>query len=96
MELLLEKQELLNLGENLRGVRIDCRSGRCWLTQAGDSRDHILRPGGSFTVGSNSHLIVTATEACRLMLRAPQEADRQSYPGKSLFRRLKSCPANGF
>jgi len=95
MELLLAKQELLNLGMNLRGVRIDCRSGRCWLTQAGDSRDHILRTGSSFTVTSNSHLIVTATEPCRLMLSTPQGASRQAHPGKSLFRFLSSCPVNG-
>jgi len=29
MELLLNKQELLDLGENLRGVSIVCREGRC-------------------------------------------------------------------
>ena len=68
MELLLEKQELLDLGENLHGVRIVCREGRCWITQTGDSRDHLLGTGGSFNVYSKGHLIITATETCRLML----------------------------
>jgi hypothetical protein len=68
MELLLGKQELLDLGEDLQGVSIICRQGRCWITQAGDSRDHILGVGSRFTVNTSGQLIITATESCRLML----------------------------
>lgn len=73
MELLLNKQELLNLGANLSGVEIVCLEGRCWLTQAGDSRDHVLRAGGTFAIASNGHLIVTAVDPCRLLLSAKEE-----------------------
>ncbi len=68
MELLLGKQEMLDLGEDLQGVSIICRQGRCWITQTGDSRDHILGVGSRFTVNTSGQLIITATESCRLML----------------------------
>ncbi|GEM_PF-857648 len=91
MELLLNERELLDLGENLRGVRIVCRQGRCWLTQAGDSRDHILRAGNSFMVSANGQLIITATESCRLMLIEPLVQHRQSRPVNILYGLLKDC-----
>jgi hypothetical protein len=93
MELLLNERELLNLGENLRGLRIVCREGRCWLTQAGDSRDHILRAGDSFTVSACGQLIITATESCRLMLVEPVVQHRQLSPVKILYGLLKGCTA---
>ena len=68
MELLLNKRELLDLGEDLRGVNIACREGRFWLTQAGDSRDHIVRSGDNFTIRAKGKVIITAVEPCRLML----------------------------
>ena len=70
MELLLQKYEMLDLGEQLRGMSILCRQGCCWLTQARDSRDHILRSGEHFSVKQSGRLILTATEECRLMLVA--------------------------
>ena len=68
MEILLNRNELLDLGDNLCGVRVICQSGSCWLTQAGDNRDYILRPGQGFTINMRGHLVVTATDTCRLML----------------------------
>lgn len=78
MELIMNKQELLNLGRQMKGLRIVCRDGKCWITQAGDSRDHILRTGESFLVETASHLIITAMEPCRLMLAESHES-RQPY-----------------
>ncbi len=94
MEFLLNKRELLDLGEDLRGVSIVCREGRCWLTQAGDSRDHILSAGDSFTVRSSGQLIITATESCRLMLREPERKSRKSRPIKALYGVFKVCDAS--
>lgn len=68
MEMLLEQRELLDLGETLQGVKIVCQHGQCWITQSGDSRDHILRRGGNFTIRAKGQVIVTATEACSIML----------------------------
>ena len=68
MEMLLEKRELLDLGETLQGVKIVCQHGQCWITQSGDSRDHILRRGENFTIRAKGQVIITATESCRIML----------------------------
>ncbi|SHJ34786.1 Protein of unknown function [Malonomonas rubra DSM 5091] len=68
MEILLAKNELLDLGHELKGLSIFCHSGRCWVTQSGDGRDHILHSGRSFKASNGRRLIVTATEDCRLML----------------------------
>ena len=68
MEMLLKQRELLDLGAELQGVKIVCQHGQCWITQAGDSRDHILRRGGNFTIRAKGQVIITATESCRIML----------------------------
>lgn len=68
MELLLNQGELLNLGENLQGLTIVCQSGTCWLTQAEDSRDHILRNGHRFEIRAKGQVVLCATAPCRLQL----------------------------
>ncbi len=93
MELLLNKRELLDLGENLRSVRIVCREGRCWITQAGDTRDHILGTGDSFTAKTSGKLIITATESCRLML-SESGSQGLKQPAKALHGWFKGCAAD--
>jgi hypothetical protein len=70
MELLLDRGELLNLGQKLQGLTIVCRAGTCWLTQTGDARDHILRGGHQFQVRAKGQLVLYATARCRLQLVA--------------------------
>jgi len=90
MDLLLNNREMLDLGKGLRGVRIECRDGRCWLTQSGDNRDHILGTGDSFTVRAQGRLIITATEPCRLLLVKTEPQDSQLNPFKTNCA-LKGC-----
>ena len=73
MEICLQKNEMLDFGSALSGGKLVCLAGRCWLTQTGDSRDHILRPGYDFSVEHGGQLIVTATEDCRLLLISKPE-----------------------
>ncbi len=68
MELLLNKQEVLDLGKNCSGIKIVCSVGCCWITCAGDSRDHFLRAGENFTVEHKGQLLVVAMRTTRLML----------------------------
>ncbi len=84
MELLLEKNEILDLGQDLRGMIILCQEGCCWLTQTGDSRDHILHAGGRFNVQRKGQLLLTASQSCRIMLLA----DNRSQAGFPLLRQL--------
>ncbi len=85
MEMLMKQRELLDLGEELQGLRIVCQQGQCWITQAGDSRDHIMRRGDTFVIQARGRVIVTATEACRIQLATNhktcnlQKSDRQAY-----------------
>ena len=96
MEMLLNKQELLDLGQNLHGVKIVCREGRCWITQTEDDRDHILRSGESFDIRTNGRLIVTATETCRIMLTGNKAEGRVSQSYRALMGSLKSCHKKSF
>jgi len=68
MELLLSRNELIDLGKNLSGVRIVCIEGCCWLTKAGDNRDHILTQGKAFEILDSGHLVVMALNKCRIRL----------------------------
>ncbi len=79
MELLLNRQELLDLGGKRQGLNITCREGRCWVTQSGDSRDHILGVGDRFTATTNGQLVITATEPCRLMLHELEGKKQSSW-----------------
>ena len=84
MELLLNKQELIDFGEDLRGVSITCREGRCWITQEGDNRDHIIGVGDRFIVNTSGKLIITATELCRLILNEPERQNQPTWLAKIL------------
>lgn len=68
MDLLMQNRECLDLGKYVKGLRLTCRAGRCWLTQAGDSRDIILDPGDEFAAITNGRLIITAVAPSRLTL----------------------------
>ena len=93
MEFLLRDHELLDLGGKLRGLRIVCLDGRCWLTQAGDNRDHILGRDDSFTVRSNGKVVITAAKSCRLMLEQKAEHGRHAKLGKMINGVLRECAA---
>jgi len=89
VELLLNNREMLDLGESLHGASIVCREGRCWITQAGDNRDHILGVGDRFVVNSSGKLIITTTESCRLMLNEFGMQKKPTWPAKIFFAALK-------
>ncbi len=80
MELLLENQEILDLGENLHSLSIACQVGCCWITQAGDSRDHILHSGDRFTVRGRGRILISALEPSRLQLVADNDQVKVDIP----------------
>ena len=79
MELLLTKNEIVELGTNLKGVRLTCHCGCCWVTQAGDSRDIILRAGQGHTIYSRGKVIVNAATAARLYLQTEQTLQPMTF-----------------
>ena len=94
MEMLLEQRERLDLGETLQGVKINCQQGQCWITQAGDSRDHIVSSGGSFTIRGKGRVIVTATESCRIKLVESNKTCNLQTFHKVAYCMLKNCLVN--
>src|SRR5439155_18238459 len=58
IEFALERNSLWRIAGSVRGVRIDCREGRLWLTQAGASADEILQPGQSFVANAGGAIVV--------------------------------------
>lgn len=91
MELVLEKNELVSMGRQLMGCTILCTEGLCWVTQEKNLNDHILSAGKEFLVATNGHLVVTATEACRIKVLMPDRNNNNSwlrklFPQVSLLR----------
>ena len=76
MELLLNKDELLDLGEDTSGTRIACAAGQCWITQSGDSRDHFVKAGEVFNVTNNGQLVIVAINPARLKLYNARESKK--------------------
>ena len=68
MELLLEKNELLDLGEKQQERVLICQAGHCWLTEQGNLHDQLLSAGMRYRIRSRGRIIITATSACRLQI----------------------------
>jgi len=58
IEFALDRNSLWRIAGRVRGVRIDCRQGRLWLTQAGAVADVILQPGQSFVANGEGAIVV--------------------------------------
>ena len=58
LEFALDARSLWRIAGDLRGVRIECRRGRLWLTQAGAASDVILQPGQDFVAGPDGAIVV--------------------------------------
>lgn len=53
----------LHLGQILYGL-----SGMVWVTQEGDSRDHLLGPGGAFRVQGRGRVVVQGLKRSRVLI----------------------------
>lgn len=69
MEILLRNKEMLAIGGRRDGMRISCGDGGVWVTQQGDSRDHLLGPGQDFESCLAGDIVVTALASSRVSLR---------------------------
>jgi hypothetical protein len=69
----LETDQLMRVHPQ-RGQCLVVFSGRVWLTQDGDSRDHVLKPGASFTFDRTSLVLVQALEPAYLSVLEPNAA----------------------
>ena len=60
MQLLLERDEVFEVGKHQRGTQIVCHAGRCWVTISGDSRDYVLHSGNKMMVSSSGSGCIAA------------------------------------
>jgi len=75
MFLQLAKNELLTIDVKRNGLRVRCRSGRLWVTQAGDSRDHLLGAGQEVLLLRGGRVVIHALEES---LCAPEVPGRRT------------------
>ena len=58
IEFAMDGNSLWRIAGSVRGVRVDCRQGRLWLTQAGAAADVILQAGQSFVADAGGAIVV--------------------------------------
>ncbi len=59
----LENDSVWRIAGLVRGLRVHCRAGRLWITQAGESADMILNAGQSFVAREDGAMVVQAVSA---------------------------------
>src|SRR5574337_303127 len=65
--------------DQTRGVEVIGHKGCVWLTRYGDSRDVVLGPGQSITLGNASDVVITSARGAEFILRsAPSAAPAQA------------------
>jgi hypothetical protein len=72
----LSTVQLINLGRGMGHHAIHCVSGKVWVTQAGDSRDHILSAGQTLEVESPDVVVIQAFSPA--VVRVGPRADRSA------------------
>ena len=86
---LLAKGQTLNLPE-AAGVRVASQTGTVWITQDGDPRDIVLRPGESVVLERSTPTIVQAFEPSLITIADPKPAHR-TMPATSWLGRLRDA-----
>src|ERR1044071_6205892 len=64
----------LLLIEHGRGMQIELWDGELWITQEGDTRDHVVRGGTSFRVEHEGIVLANSLKGARITLTAPVPA----------------------
>jgi len=63
IEFALDANSLWRVEGKVRGLRIDCRHGRLWITQEGSVADMILLPGESFVATDDGAVVVQSVSS---------------------------------
>lgn len=69
------------------GLEVRCRAGSVWLTQYGDDRDIVLRPGQSFVLSLATAVVMSSAQGASLCVQRVAPAAAAGAP-RSLLRRL--------
>lgn len=60
LDLLLHRNQILNLERAQPHMAIECKNGVLWVTATGDNRDHMLYAGERFNPVKGTRVIVQA------------------------------------
>ena len=63
----LEPGQVVTL-DDAQGTRIVARSGTVWVTEEGDSRDHVVGPGDALIVAHSGRTVVQALKSAWISL----------------------------
>lgn len=74
MEIWLGKGETLQFDGDSRGLGVRCTDGVLWVTQQGDGRDHLLKPGDRMDVSLRGKVIILACAKAALKLEEPRQS----------------------
>lgn len=74
-ELELARGEALLLRHLTTGRALYTLSGAVWVTREGDSRDHVLGPGGLFRVDGPGRVVIQALKNSRVIVTTPREIE---------------------
>ncbi len=72
MDIMLDAGEMLCLDGERQGLQLNCLAGKLWITQEGDSRDHVLSRGDCFQSRCRGRIIATARIPVRLGIERPR------------------------
>lgn len=68
-EILFPNRSVFSLNGHVEGVTITCITGSVWITQEGDTRDHVLSSGELFAACRGGQIIVQIIENARITIR---------------------------
>ena len=77
--LALEPGQVVTL-DDAQGTRIVARSGTVWVTEEGESRDHIVGPGDALIVARSGRTVVQALKSAWISLTEAMVAANDAAP----------------
>lgn len=80
MELLLKGGEIVTIDKKMNGCTIQCRSGLLWITQEGDTRDHVIYAGERMKIESKGRVVVSAAKASSFSIGEAHERRSDFLP----------------
>lgn len=69
----------------VRGLVVRVRKGTLWITQAGDSFDHVVRAGEMFVADRTGRVVISAFERGEVELEWPSREQGRAAPARELL-----------
>jgi Protein of unknown function (DUF2917) len=87
IEVQMPANSLLRVEGGSGGIKILCRSGSCWITQEGDSQDHLLEKMGDFTIYRDGLVVVQALTDTEIVVSSEKERRSVCSPSTTAIKR---------